>query len=249
VNVTVVPTQATLDQALDAALGVREEIGPRGFVRRGPREALGRPEWDQGFFDSCRRSLHALVGGPNDRGVVQVLSPRRGDGRSTVAAAMAVSLGLTYGEGVALLDLDFAKGELATLFRIAPAPGLADYLEDRQPLRAVAGGPVRQLCLIPAGRPQADPVALYRSLIERGILPALRKRFRWIVMDLPPLLAEPGAAWLGAFGEWHVLVGKYRKTTLPELEEMADMVDLGRGAAFLLTGDTSRIPAFIRRMI
>lgn len=240
----------TLEDGIDAALGLESAEGPfRGYARRASRETLGKLRSDQRFQDTCRRALHLLIQGPNDRGVVGVLSPQRGDGRTTVAAAMALSLQHSYGDPVALLDLDFEKQDLSTLFGVDPVPGLADYLEVRKPLRLVAGGPGRRLCVIPAGRAQGDRAALYRELVERDLLGSLESRFRWIVIDMPPLLVEPAAAWLAPLACWQVVVGRYRRTTLSDLQELADMVGIGDRAGFLLTGDTSRIPAFVRRLI
>lgn len=240
----------TLEDGIDAALGLEAVEGPfRGYARRASRETLGKLRCDQRFQESCRRALHQLIQGPHDQGVVGILSPQRGEGRSTVAAAMASSLQHSYGDPVALLDLDFEKQDLSTLFGVDPVPGLADYLEDRKPLRLVAGGAGRRLCLIPAGRAEGERAALYRGLVERNLLGTLGARFRWIVIDLPPLLVEPAGAWLAPMARWQVVVGRYRRTTLSDLEELADMVGIGEKAGFLLTGDTSRIPAAIRRLL
>jgi Mrp family chromosome partitioning ATPase len=240
----------TLEAAIDAALWRPAGDGrpQRPIARRSRGEVLGKVQVTQRFFASCRRALHLMIQGPHDHGVLEVVSPRRGDGRSTVAAVMASCLHQGYGDPVGLLDLDFEKPDLASLFGVDSNPGLADYLEGREAPRLVAG-PSRQLCLVPAGLAQGDHAALYRALVERELLAMMRKRFRWVVVDLPPLLEEPAAAWLSALANWHVLVGRYRSTTLADLEEVADMVGLDDRAGFLLTGDTSRIPGFIRRLI
>jgi Mrp family chromosome partitioning ATPase len=235
-----------LDEAIEAALNVERAVIP-GFVRQAG-DTLGKPSWDQRFFDSCRRSLLELVSGRDDLGVLQVCSPGQDEGRSNVAAAMALSLCRTYGERVALLDLDFTNGALATLFGVEPTPGLADWLEQGERLRVVAGGTNRQLYFVPAGRGYRDPAWLYRDFIQKNVLEAFLRRFRWVVMDLPPLLADPAAGQLTPLGQCHVLVGRYRHTFMRDLEEAAEMVP-DRRAGFVLTGYRSRVPNWLRRLI
>lgn len=245
----VVTLPASLDHALEAALGVARGGSIPGFVKP-TGESLRRPTWEPHFFEGCRRALQTLISGPDDRGVLQVCSAGPADGRSTVAAAMAVSLGRTYGEPVALLDADFTRtGDLAQVFGVEPAPGLADWLEHSERLRVVAGGSNRQLYLVPAGRHYRDPAWLYRDIVQRRVVQTFLQHFRWVVMDMPPLVVEPAGAQLLAVGTWHVLAGRYRHTTMRDLEEAAEMLRGSRAAGFVLTGETSRVPGWLRRLI
>jgi Mrp family chromosome partitioning ATPase len=247
--VTLVTLPASLDVAIEAALGVASGGSIPGFVKP-TGESLHRPLWEQHFFESCRRALQTLISGPDDRGVLQVCSAGPTDGRSAVAAAMAVSLGRTYGEPVALLDADFTRtGDVAQVFGVDPAPGLADWLEHSERLRVVAGGSNRQLYLLPAGRHYRDPAWLYRDIVQRQVVPTFLQHFRWVVMDLPPLMVEPAGAQLLSLGGWHVLVGRYRHTTMRDLEEAAELLRGSPATGFLLTGETSRVPAWLRRLI
>ena len=240
---------ASLDQAIEAALGVARGTAIPGFVRP-TGESLNRPVWEQHFFESCRRSLQTLIHGPDDRGVLQVCSAGPNEGRSTVTAAMAVALGRIYGEPVALIDADFTRtGDLSRVFAVEPAPGLADWLAHSERLRVIAGGSNRQIYLVPAGRHYRDPAWLYRDLVQHGVVETFLQHFRWVVMDLPPLVVEPAGAQLLALGHWHVLVGRYRHTTMRDLEEAAELLQRSPATGFVLTGETSRVPGWLRRLI
>lgn len=236
----------SIDDALDAAL---HRGGMTGFARP-VGEALGKPPWSQQFFESCRRALDTLVSG-SDGGVLQVCSCGQDDDRSSVAAAMSLSLCRTYGERVALLDLDFtAGGGQARLFGVDRVSGLGDWLENGGRLRLVPGGANRLLHLLPAGEHYRDPVWLYREVLRRRVIEAFLERFPWVVVDLPPLVAEPAAVPLVGLGNWHVLVGRYRHTLLADLQEVADLLGTTPGVTgFLLTGDRSKIPGWLRRLI
>lgn len=238
---------ASLDQALAAALNVDRGAIP-GFVRPA-RETLGKPPFEQQFLESCRRSLQALIGGAKDRGILQVCSSRQDEGRSSVAAAMALALVRTYGERVAVLDLDFTGDGLTRLFSVAGAPGLADWLEGGDRLRIVIGGSNRLLHLLPAGQYYRDPALLYSKVIRCEVVETFHRHFPWVVMDLPPLLVEPAATQLIPLGEWRVLVGRYRQTVLQDLGEAADLFRHHGATGFVLAGDASRVPGWIRRLI
>jgi Mrp family chromosome partitioning ATPase len=237
----------SLDQALQAAVDP-DRVAIPGFVRP-TGETLGRPDLQQPFLDRCRRSLQALISGPEVGGVLQVCSPRNDEWRASVSAAMAISLVRTYGERVALLDLDFATGGLTRVFSVNPVPGMADWLEGGERLRVVAGGPNRLLHLLPVGQHYRDPALLHSEIARRQVIETLMRHFTWVVMDLPPLLTEPSAAHLLPFADYRVLVGRYRQTVLRDLEETAEQFGTQGQTGFLLTGDTSRVPRWIRRLI
>ena len=241
------PPAASLDEVIRTVLdGERGELP--GYVRR-TKDQLGKPPWDQAFFDGCRRSLHALLGGHDDTGVLQVCSPGRDEDRASVAAAMALWLCRTYGDRVALLDLDFTGGELAGLFGADAAPGLAEWLEQGKRLRFLIGGSNRLLHLVPAGEPARDPAWLYRDVAQRQVVETFHRHFPWVVVNMPPLVDEPSAALLAPLAEWHMLVGRYRRTLVRDLEEVAGKLQHGRATGFVITGYRSRVPAWIRRLI
>lgn len=220
----------------------------RGYTRA-PTESLGPLPFDNEFVDRCRIAFSRLVG-LDDEGIVEISSARRQDGRSSIAAALATALARTRGiGGVLLLDLDFERPVQAQLFSIAPAPGLADFLEGRERLRLVSGGPGRQLSLVPAGHPLGDPAQLLHRLSREGLLSVFRERFQWVVVDLPPLHLNPEVAGIANQATWHIVVGRHRKTTIEQLREVHEHILARNRAGFLLTGDTTRIPSWLRRLV
>jgi Mrp family chromosome partitioning ATPase len=235
-----------LREALAAALEPARSVH-RGFARP-PEETLQVPSMDGDYVDRCRIALGKLAG-LRDEGVVAISSPRRRDGRSSVALALALALARTRAGRVLLVDADLERPRLADLFSIAPVPGLADYLEGREPLRLVSGGPGRRLWLLPAGQRLGDSSRLINVLGRAGMLEALRERFQWVVMDLPPMLPDPEVAVLASRAEWHILVGRYRHSTIEELRKVHEMVSGDQRVGFLLTGDASRIPGWLRRLL
>jgi Mrp family chromosome partitioning ATPase len=217
--------------------------------RRRPGEALGQTPLDPDFITRCRIALGRLVA-VEDEGVIAVCSARRGEGRSSVATAVAHSLSQSRADGrVLLLDLDFGHATQADFLSVAPAPGLADFLEGRERLRLVAGGPNRQLWLAPAGTNLGDRLRLLHQLAGESLIDVLREKFQWVVLDLPPLIGHPETMSLARSADWHLVVGRHRSTTFAELREVAGMLGDEKPAGFLLTGDSTRVPNWLRRLL
>lgn len=238
---------ANLREALAAVLEPRStEL--QGYRRR-PTEALGQPPLDPQFITRCRIALGRLVAF-EDEGVIAVCSARRGEGRSSVATAVAYSLSQSRADGrVLLLDLDFGHSTQAEALSVPTTPGLADFLEGRERLRLVAGGPHRQLWLAPAGTHLGDRLRLQHQLAGESLIDVFREKFQWVVLDLPPLIGHPEAVSLVRSADWHLVVGRHRSTTFAELREVSGMLGDEKPAGFLLTGDSTRVPRWLRRLL
>jgi polysaccharide biosynthesis transport protein len=238
----------SLLDALDAAVAPATDRQLQGYRRR-PTESLNPPSLDPDFVERCRVAIAKLVAA-EDEGLIAVSSARRGEGRSSVAAALALALSRSRADGrVLLLDLDFGHASQADLLSMAPSPGLADFLEGRERLRMVAGGPNRQLWHVPAGTHLGDKLRLFHVVASEGLLSVFRQRFQWVVLDLPPVLGHPETTPLLRQADWQLIVGRHRRTTLADLREVGEVVDDEKPRGFLLTADSTRIPRWIRRLL
>src|SRR5262249_8560412 len=150
---------------------------------------------------------------------------------------------------VLLLDMDLANGSQADMHSVAPSPGIADYLEGRERLRAVAGGSNRQSWLITAGTRLGDPATLFHVVAGNNLLDPFRRTFQWVVIELPPLLGNPEAATVAAQTEWPVMVGRHRRTTLADVRTARELLGEEKTAAFLMTADRTRMPSWVRRRL
>jgi len=218
-----------------------------GFARH-PRESLSTLPFDRRLIDLCGRAFARLVPTPAVGGLIAVVGPGRGEGRSTVAAALATSIVRDTDVSVLLLDLDFERPRQTDLFRVASSPGLGEFLEGASKLRLVAGSAARRLWLGAAGSSSREPSRLSHDLLGSGLLAALQERFAWIVADLPPI-SEPAAQTIARVADYQLFVGRHRQTTLAGLERSLELAGGDRPAGFLLTGDQSRIPAWIKRLL
>jgi Mrp family chromosome partitioning ATPase len=239
------PWQTDPLRAVEEATSLPDQLP--GYARH-PRESLSRPTLDRHLIDICARAFARLVSTPAQGGVIAVTSPNREEGRSTVAAALAIGIARDTDRDTLLLDLDFERPQQADLFRVAASPGLADFVEGKAKLRLIAGSSGRRLWLGPAGRSNSEPTRLCHDLIETGLMAQLRDRFGWIVLDLPPL-PEPAAQVSAGLADFYLFLGRHRSTTHSALKRMLSLAGGDRPAGFLLTGDQSRIPSWIKRLL
>lgn len=129
--------------------------------------------------------------------VLAVVSPGSGEGRSYVAANLAVLFSQLGGRTL-LIDGDLRNPRQHLIFDIPDRIGLSAVLSGRaEPDVAVAIPGFRNLVLLPAGAIPPNPL----ELLSRPLLPALLKEyvadFDVIIVDTPPALPYSDAQTIG----------------------------------------------------
>ena len=119
--------------------------------------------------------------------VLTVSSPGAGDGKSFVAANLA----LAFAEGgrrTLLIDGDVRRGGLHRALRAQRRPGLTDFLAGRIPLdKAIVATPYPDLQFIGAGTRFRDAPELLGSVAMVQLLAGVRASYGVILVDSPPL--------------------------------------------------------------
>src|SRR5262249_6840399 len=129
--------------------------------------------------------------------VVLVTSATAGEGKTTLAAALASSLARA-GRKTLLLDGDLRRPTVHELFEIAQQPGFSEILLGEVEVQdAVQPSPQDNLSLVPAGQWDREVLlALSRNGLE-GIFDKLQQEFDFIVIDSHPVLAATDALLIG----------------------------------------------------
>lgn len=123
-----------------------------------------------------------------------VTSSVPGEGKSTTAANLAISLAET-GARVALVDGDLRLPRVAEYMGIEGAVGLTDVLIGRAELADVLQRWGRaQLFVLPSGRVPPNPSELLGSGNMSRLLLTLTTQFDYVIIDAPPLLLVTDAA-------------------------------------------------------
>jgi capsular exopolysaccharide synthesis family protein len=121
--------------------------------------------------------------------VIQITSPSKGDGKSTMAANLAVSIAQS-GKSVLILDADFRRPRQHKIFGLPAKLGVVSVMESGAELDdAIQPTAVPNLSVLPCGPRPANPAELLTSLRFEEVLGALRERYDVVLIDTPPLLA------------------------------------------------------------
>jgi ATP-binding cassette subfamily B protein len=213
-----------LPEDVEQASGLRV-LGavPAEGQRRYPLAMLDRPlgSTAEGFH-RLRTSLERLGVG-RDRLVVAVVPADGGEGRSTVAANLALSLA-RQGRRTVLVCADLRGGGAEKLFGIDPsARGLAAVLEDCEAavtplLWSVGGG----LLVLPPGKPRASAGELLAAPNVEWALAELRWDGAVVVIDTPPASRSAEALLVAGAADGTILVTRAGETRREVAVKLAD---------------------------
>ena len=177
-------------------------------------------------FSSQVESLRALRGQLllrwfTDVKTLALVSPSRGEGRSYMAANLAIVFS-QLGERTLLIDADLRQPRQHALFKLQSGYGLSDVLAGRADLTVVTQIPAfRDLSILPAGTIPPNPV----ELISRGLkncLQQLQTQFDVILIDTPPAEQGIDAQITASLCGGTLLVAGQHKTRLNDLQRLKE---------------------------
>jgi capsular exopolysaccharide synthesis family protein len=153
----------------------------------------------------------AFAQGEGSRQVLLVTSPLPGDGKTTVASNLALTLALR-GTKVLLVDADLRRGRVHSLFDAPRRPGLSDVLSGSKPLssviRRVRVSANTELSFIATGQLHPNPPQLFGVDAVRELLEPLRAEYDTIIFDTAPLNVVSDAAMLSTHVDGVIVVAR-----------------------------------------
>ena len=144
--------------------------------------------------EQYRRLAGAVHGLQVDRGLktMMVTSSVPNEGKTLTVTNLALTLSESYKRRVLLIDADLRRPTVHDLFRIPNTTGLAEVLRSERadvPLLRLSAN----LSLLPAGRPDANPMAALTSDRMRALLEQFNQDFDWVLLDAAPVGFMPDA--------------------------------------------------------
>src|SRR6267142_307535 len=156
--------------------------------------------------------------------VILIVSSTAGEGKTMLSVNLASVLA-QQGE-TCLLDADIRRPRAASTLGLSMDSGLKDVLEQAVTLeRALIKVPhVPGLSLLPPRASVDKAVEIANSPAMEVIIAALREKFRFIVVDCPPIISYPEGRVLSKLADSVILVGRCGTTTRDALTRSVEIL-------------------------
>lgn len=187
------------------------------------------------LLDRVRESAAAQ---PGSGALVVVTSAVDGEGRTTCAINLALSMAMEVDTSVLLVEADVKRPQALARLGVAGGVGLTDLLADPGlPLvRAVLPTNLPGLSLLPAGAPDVRSHELFAGSGMRGLVSQLigHRPDRVVIVDAPSLLRSADAGALAALATQVVVVVAAQRTPLPLVQRAFSSLEGGPPVVALL---------------
>jgi exopolysaccharide/PEP-CTERM locus tyrosine autokinase len=149
------------------------------------------------------------------------------EGKSFVAANLAVNIAKNVDEHVLLVDCDLRKPSIHAKFGFNGVKGLSEYLTAglELPSLLLKTG-VEKLTLLTSGTPPPNPSELITSSRMAALIEELKARYddRYIIIDSPPPMMAPETSAIAKWVDGILVVVKYG-TPMDLVEELVSQLD------------------------
>ncbi len=157
--------------------------------------------------------------------IIAVSSMVGGEGKTTVTANLAASLGMGEKKSVAI-SFDLRASELHAKFGLPNDEGIADVLFGEKSLDDVTfvSQKIPNLYVIPSGKTEVNPVQMINSDRIEQLLRELKEMYDYILIDLPPVTIAAEALFLMKRADFSIVVlkaGYSRKDYIIDMEKIA----------------------------
>ena len=247
------------DGAVTLPPGAVDDESPSGagtWLRTTPGNAdlakIGevRQDWLFRDGDELFRGIYTRAGTGFAAEVLAVCSALAGEGKTTVAVGLAVTIAQDFPDRrVLLVETDLQRPVLADDFGIHASPGLGDCLTKKVPLlTAVRPTFLENLHIVPAGAATSGPGRLLRSSHMASIVDAMRQSYDVVILDLPAILANSDAILLTDLADGVICVVRAGITPVAMANRAVEQIEPGKLRGVVINGTDSAIPGWVRRL-
>ena len=181
---------------------------------------------------------------------IGVTSADFGDGKTTVAIALASSLSQDFSADVTLVDADFHTHSVGREYGLQGQDGLAEVLAGQVPLQAVTHRVSQaKMTVIAAGKVPGDPARMARSEHLTTLIENMKRANEYVVIDLPATLHSMNAPVLAKRCDGVVVVVRAGHTTKQELERVLQLLKDANVLGVVVNRKNSAVPEWVRRTL
>lgn len=200
-----------------AAHGHNRLFASRPFLMQRPNS----PEAEalRGIFTSVTLSLPG-----REPQVLLVASSAPGEGKTTIAANLAVALART--RRTCIVDADLRKPALTKVFGVEHPHGLAEVLCEAAELDiALVPVPgIPNLTLLPVGPVSGSAAELLTAENMARVLQDLRQQFDAVIVDSPPIMPYADARAISPLVDGVIIVGRSGLTTRESIKRSMELL-------------------------
>jgi len=206
------------------------DIAPHKFSPNATGKLVVMPAVPASAVEQYRRLAAALhhTQLERDTKVLMVTSASPGEGKTLTATNLALTLSESYRRNVLLIDADLRRPSIHQMFQLPNVLGLNDGLmsETEQKLSLIQVS--EHLTVLPAGRPDNDPMGGLTSERMRRIVHEAASRYDWVVIDTPPVGFLSDANLLVAMVDVAIFVVRAGKSPYRLIQRALDAVGRNR---------------------
>ncbi len=159
---------------------------------------------------------------------VLVCSPNQGDGKTTTAASLALSMA-NSGRRVVMVDCDLRRPRAHAMFGLSNDIGLVSVVRDgsslQEALKTVDLPDSQELDVLTAGPVSYNPAELLMSGTVAAVIDKLAERYDCVVIDSSPLRAVADALPLANLADGVILIARAGRTRRRDLADAIAQLD------------------------
>lgn len=235
------PAAAPAGSGSPLDLARREATGlVDGFNSKWAGRLVVSPKADWMLVEQFRRlaaTLHQAQIDANTR-TVMVTSAAPGDGKTLTAINLALTLSESYRRRVLLIDADLRRPSIRDVSHMPNVLGLSDGLRTKTDQQLTVLPITKNLMLLPAGRPDPDPMGGLTSSRMRRILDDAVRHFEWVILDAPPIGGIADTSLLGGMVDAALLVLRAGQTRCAMAQNAINALGRDRILGVVLNGAT-----------
>ncbi len=224
------------------ATSVAEHRGPSNLIESitpawAPRLVLGN-QADFLLVEQFRQLAAVLHQCQSTHGtrVLMITSADPSEGKSLTAVNLALTLSESYKSRVMLVDGDLRRPSLHEITNVPNSVGLGETLTSRGTQKLPLFRLSDRLTLIPAGRPDPNPMSALTSPRMRKILDEAVHLFDWVLIDAPPLGPVADANLLAPMTDGALLVVRAGQTPYGAVRKAVEALGRDRILGVVLNG-------------
>jgi protein-tyrosine kinase len=163
----------------------------------------------------------------NGGNTILVASANPGEGRTIIAANLAIALSQQTDGTVLLVDSDLRKPSIHTLFELDARQGLSEYLRNKAALEDILINPgISRLVILPGGKPSANSSELLGAPRMQLLIKEMKERYpdRFIIFDSSPILTSADPLVLARYIDGIIMVVEAEKTKKNDIVRMTELL-------------------------